>query len=108
VGELGIRPCAKCGEFPTNDGDDHCLGNLGVVMNACCGHGKNKGYIQFDSGIIIRGIFEIEKFEPYDMPYKVRARQDIFDEVDRLEQIDNRDGYEDTTLKTLKWVMRME
>ena len=61
VSESPYRPCAKCGEFPTDDGDDYCIANLGRVMNACCGHGTNKGYIQFDDGITIRGFFEIEK-----------------------------------------------
>ena len=60
---IGYRPCAKCGEYPNERGDDHCIANLGNVMNACCGHGRNKGYIQFDNGITIRGHFEIEKFD---------------------------------------------
>ncbi len=60
VGEVGYRPCAKCGKYPNERGDDACIANLGNVMNACCGHGKNKGYIQFDNGIIIRGYFEVE------------------------------------------------
>lgn len=61
IGEMGLRPCAKCGHYPTEDGDDYCLQHLGNVMNACCGHGDIKGYIQFDNGITIRGYFEIEK-----------------------------------------------
>lgn len=57
----GIRPCARCGEFPANDrGDDFCIAELGEVMNACCGHGKHEGYIQFDNGITIRGYFKVE------------------------------------------------
>lgn len=55
------RPCAKCGKYPNENGDDHCIQNLGKVINACCGHGVNKGYIQFDNGITIRGYFEVEK-----------------------------------------------
>ena len=67
----GLRPCAKCGEFPGNDrGDDACITNLGNVMNACCGHGKQKGYIQFDNGITIRGYFEIEKSKKYNKEVK--------------------------------------
>ena len=54
------RPCAKCGHYPINDGEDYCLHHLGKVINACCGHGNKKGYIQFDNGITIRGYFEIE------------------------------------------------
>ncbi len=57
---IGYRPCAKCGEYPTKEGHDACLGTLGNVINACCGHGRNKGYIQFDNGITIRGYFEVE------------------------------------------------
>jgi len=56
------RPCAKCGEYPINDGEDYCLHHLGNVINACCGHGNRKGYIQFDNGITVRGYFEIEYY----------------------------------------------
>lgn len=55
------RPCVKCGQYPTEDGDDFCLQHLGKVINACCGHGDGKGYIQFDNGVTIRGYFEIER-----------------------------------------------
>lgn len=61
--DMPYRPCAKCGCYPNEDGDDACIARLGKVLNACCGHGTNKGYIQFDNGIIIRGYFEIERFE---------------------------------------------
>lgn len=61
VDEMPFRPCAKCGEYPTDNGDDFCLHHLGNVMNACCGHGDIKGYIQFDNGVTIRGYFEIER-----------------------------------------------
>lgn len=60
VSKMPYRPCAKCGKFPNKDGDDYCIQNLGKVMNACCGHGDVRGYIQFDNGITIRGYFEIE------------------------------------------------
>jgi len=53
--------CAKCGKYPTEDGDDFCIQKLGRVVNACCGHGLHKGYIQFDNGITIRGYFEVER-----------------------------------------------
>lgn len=51
--------CKKCGEQPNKYGQDACIAELGLVMNACCGHG-GEGYIQFDSGITIRGNFKIE------------------------------------------------
>ncbi len=60
VGEA-YRPCARCGKYPNENGDDDCIKSLGKVINACCGHGTNKGYIQFDNGVTIRGYFEIEK-----------------------------------------------
>ena len=60
IDDMPYRPCAKCGKYPTEDGDDYCIQNLGKVMNACCGHGNGKGYIQFDNGITLRGYFEIE------------------------------------------------
>jgi len=57
------RSCVKCGKLPTDNGDDFCISNLGYVTNACCGHGIDIGYIQFDDGTIIRGYFEIERPE---------------------------------------------
>lgn len=59
---IGYRPCAKCGQYPTKEGDDHCISRLGNVINACCGHGNNEGYVQFDCGTTIRGHFTIEKW----------------------------------------------
>ena len=106
VGEFGIRPCAKCGEYPSIDGDDYCISNLGAVMNACCGHGKNKGYIQFDSGVIVRGDFEIEKFEPYEMPYIIRPRQEI---EDKLKKLESKKGINyKREIDILEWVMQVK
>lgn len=47
-GQYGV--CAKCGEGPTKEGHDGCIGTLPDkdVMNACCGHGSNSlAYVQF-------------------------------------------------------------
>lgn len=60
VADMPFRPCAKCGEYPNDRGDDHCIQNLGEVWNACCGHGNREGYIQFED-VIIRGYFTIER-----------------------------------------------
>lgn len=54
--------CEKCGLPPNEYGQDQCIANLGNVMNACCGHGTQKGYIQFDNSIIVRGYFEIVNY----------------------------------------------
>ncbi|MCK9326310.1 MAG: hypothetical protein M0P69_12530 [Bacteroidales bacterium] len=61
VSDIPFRPCARCGHYPNEDGDDFCIQRLGAVMNACCGHGNREGYIQFDNGITIRGYFRVEK-----------------------------------------------
>jgi len=39
------RPCVRCGEMPTEEGHDACLGTLDGVKSACCGHGVEAGYI---------------------------------------------------------------
>lgn len=39
------RPCKRCGEPPTKEGYDSCLGKLPHVAAACCGHGVRKGWI---------------------------------------------------------------
>lgn len=43
----GRRPCIRCGKSPTKEGHDACLGKLESVKNACCGHGVEKGYVQY-------------------------------------------------------------
>jgi hypothetical protein len=52
------RPCGHCGKHNTPEGHDACLGTLPGVINACCGHGHDKAYVQFENGIIIRGRIE--------------------------------------------------
>lgn len=64
--EEGCRPCAKCGQFPNDKGDDDCMQNLGSVVNACCGHGAHEGYIMFDDGRIFRGLFTEDKGESWE------------------------------------------
>ena len=53
--------CPMCNKQATADGHDPCIANLPGVSSACCGHGKTKGYIEFENGKIIRGNFEVEK-----------------------------------------------
>ena len=51
-----IRKCKHCNLLPTKEGHDACLGNLPGVEYACCGHGdREKSYIKFTNGMIIRG-----------------------------------------------------
>lgn len=57
------RLCKKCGNKSTDKGHDSCLGHLGIIINACCGHGINEGYLQFDCGTTIRGNFKIERLQ---------------------------------------------
>ena len=38
------RPCVRCGEMPTPEGHDACLGDLNGVRAACCGHGVKRSY----------------------------------------------------------------
>jgi hypothetical protein len=33
------RPCPRCGEYPTPEGYDACLGHIPGAISACCGHG---------------------------------------------------------------------
>ena len=43
------RPCVRCGEMPTADGHDACLGHIEGVGSACCGHGAEEA-IQMKTG----------------------------------------------------------
>lgn len=44
------RPCIKCGQSPTPEGYDACLGHIPGVFSACCGHGVENGYILWQAG----------------------------------------------------------
>jgi len=57
------RPCKRCGKLSTQEGYDSCLGKLPGVINACCGHGSEEGYIMFENGVIIRSYFKVERKE---------------------------------------------
>jgi len=48
------RPCAACGLKRLRTGEDPCLGHLPGVLNACCGHGVEPGYIQFENFRVLR------------------------------------------------------
>ena len=37
--------CSLCGEPPTVEGYDACLGHIAGAQFACCGHGVHDGYI---------------------------------------------------------------
>jgi hypothetical protein len=61
-GSKRIYVCTKRGRRRTAQGHDPCIANLPGVKNACCGHGIEPGYIQFENGITIRGDFEVTLF----------------------------------------------
>ena len=39
------RPCVLCGEMPTPEGHDACLGYVEGASSACCGHGVTDSYV---------------------------------------------------------------
>ena len=55
------KPCGKCGKLLPESGPDPCLGMLPGVRFACCGHGKERGYIMFANGLTVR--FQLEKVD---------------------------------------------
>lgn len=60
--EHNMRPCIKCGLHPRDfGGHDPCIANLPGVRNACCGHGKDRPYIEFEDGRVIIGEFSIHR-----------------------------------------------
>ena len=41
------KQCVRCGERPTKEGHDACLGTIDNISYACCGHGVNKSYYKY-------------------------------------------------------------
>lgn len=54
------RKCPTCEKRESKNGHDPCIKNLPGVRFACCGHGVHEGYIMFENGTLIRGMFKIE------------------------------------------------
>ncbi len=49
VSEDPNRDCGRCGEPPTSEGHDACLGTIPGAANACCGHGDARdAYVQWE------------------------------------------------------------
>jgi len=47
---IQVRLCKHCGQLPTKEGYDSCIGELPNVKFACCGHGKDNPYAILNSG----------------------------------------------------------
>lgn len=41
------RCCARCGQPPTDEGYDACLGHIEGAKAACCGHGVGRPYVAY-------------------------------------------------------------
>ena len=53
------KKCPVCKMPSTKAGHDFCIADLPGVRYACCGHGSGqRGYIAFDNGTTIYGVFE--------------------------------------------------
>ena len=46
--EIYERICIRCGNLPTEEGYDNCLGYIEGVKSACCGHGVEEGFKEED------------------------------------------------------------
>lgn len=38
------KPCVRCGQIPTPEGHDACLGHIEGAISVCCGHGIEEPY----------------------------------------------------------------
>ena len=52
--------CKFCGQPPTPEGYDHCIGELPGVLHACCGHGVEPSMVRFTNRVVIRGKFDVD------------------------------------------------
>jgi len=48
VEALEHHVCCHCGQPPTAEGYDACLGHIRGAIAACCGHGIERGYIMWE------------------------------------------------------------
>jgi hypothetical protein len=50
---VGDRPCTRCGKMPSEKGHDACITDLPHVKYACCGHGREDGYVKLENNDLI-------------------------------------------------------
>jgi hypothetical protein len=55
----GERSCTRCGQPPTAEGHDACIGNLDWCVAACCGHGVEKPYEMKEPSKAMSYLFKI-------------------------------------------------
>lgn len=69
-----LRPCPRCNLNPTDfGGHDPCMAALPGVRNACCGHGKDEAFVEFEDGRMILGKFTIGARKSDPPPMKSKA-----------------------------------
>jgi len=62
--------CPKCKKPRAANGHDPCIANLPGVKFACCGHGRERGYIFFENGIRIEmKVLEVTREDPSARPF---------------------------------------
>lgn len=49
--ESDTRPCKRCGEKPTAEGHDACIGHVDGAASVCCGHGVMQPWTTMKSEI---------------------------------------------------------
>jgi len=50
--------CIVCKRHRTPEGHDPCIADLPGVEFGCCGHGIKDGYVKFEDGTVLRGMFD--------------------------------------------------
>lgn len=49
-------PCRLCGQAPTPEGYDACIGDLPGAVSACCGHGVTEPHVNYPGrGVVSPG-----------------------------------------------------
>lgn len=58
------KPCARCGQPPTADGIDACIGGkIDGMVSSCCGHGVTEGIYKWEKKIQFT-ILLVQTFPP--------------------------------------------
>ncbi len=50
------RPCTFCGQLPTPEGYDPCVGEVPGARSVCCGHGVTPSYVVWENGVLTDGL----------------------------------------------------
>lgn len=87
---VSTKNCPYCGKESTKEGHDACIANIPCICHACCGHGRELGYvsIKLPNGNHLGVYGFLTSIEYQDHEYNILKAMTILtqEDIERVEQ----------------------